>query len=72
MSVEYARLRPLGLTGSTFVALQVVALLRHGDAMDWSGWQVAAYAVGLTWIGVVSVWILLLRGADATEPGSSP
>lgn len=65
------RVRPLGLTGAAFVVLQVVALLRHGDAMDWSGWQVAAYVAGLAWIGAVAVWILLLRGADAAEPGSS-
>ena len=65
------RVRPLGLTGAAFVVLQVVALLRHGDAMDWSGWQVAAYGAGLARIGAVAVWILLLRGADAAAPGSS-
>ena len=65
------RVRPLGLTGAAFVVLEVAALLRHGDAMDWSGWQVVAYVAGLAWIGVVAVWILLLRGAGAAAPGSS-
>ena len=65
------RVRPLGLTGAAFVVLEVVALLRHGDALDWTGWQAAAYVVGLAWIGVVAGWILLLRGADAAAPGSS-
>jgi hypothetical protein len=63
--------RPLGLTGAAFVVLELVALLRHGDALDWSGWQALAYVAGLAWIGVVAAWILLLRGAGATAPGSS-
>lgn len=63
--------RPLGWTGVTFVALQVVALLRHGDAIDWSGLPVVAYVAGLAWIGAVSGWILLLRAAGAAAPGSS-
>ena len=62
---------PLGLTGATFVLLQSVALVRHGDDLDWLGWQVLAYVAGLMWIGLVSVWILLLREADAGAPGSS-
>ncbi|MFC7363068.1 hypothetical protein [Nocardioides astragali] len=65
------RVRPLGLTGTAFVLLQSVALLRHGDALDWSGWRAAAYVVGLAWIGVVATWILLLRAAGAGVPGSS-
>jgi hypothetical protein len=65
------RVRPLGLTGAVFVVLQWVALLRHGDALDWSGGQVVAYELGLAWIGAVSLWILLLRGGDAGAPGSS-
>ena len=63
--------QPLGLTGATFVLLESVALVRHGDDLDWLGWQAYAYVGGLTWIGVVSVWILLLREADAAAPGSS-
>jgi hypothetical protein len=63
--------RPVGLTGVAFVALEAVALLRHGDALDWSGWQAAAYVAGLAWIAVVSAWILALRGAGAGERGSS-
>lgn len=63
--------RPLGLTGAAFVALEGVALARHGDTLDWGGWQAAAYVVGLAWIAVVSVWILLLRGGDAGGRGRS-
>lgn len=59
--------RPVGLTGAAFVLLEVVALLRHGDALDWSGWQAAAYVVGLAWIALVSGWILALR---ERAPGS--
>jgi hypothetical protein len=63
--------RPLGLTGAAFVVLEAVALLRYGDALDWSGWQSVAYVVGLGWIAVVSAWILLLRAAGAAARGSS-
>ena len=31
------RVQPLGLTGVAFVVLEAVALLRYGDALDWSG-----------------------------------
>lgn len=65
------RVRPLGLTGVAFVVLETVALGRHGDALDWSGWQAMAYVVALAWIGVVAAWILALRGAGAAVPGSS-
>jgi hypothetical protein len=68
---DAGRVRPLGLTGVAFVALQAVALLRHGDAVDWSTWQAVAYVAGLAAIGVVAVWILALRAADAAGPGSS-
>jgi len=63
------RVRPLGLTGVAFVVLEGVALARHGDALDWPGWQAAAYVVGLAWIAVVSVWILLLRADDPVTRG---
>jgi hypothetical protein len=65
------RVRPLGLTGAAFVVLEAVALLRHGDAIDRSGCQVVAYVAGLSWIGVVAGWILLLREGGAAAPGSS-
>ncbi len=65
------QVRPLGLTGVAFVVLEGIALARYGEALDWSGWQAVAYVAGLAWIGVVAVWILLLRGADAAAPGSS-
>lgn len=65
------RVQPLGLTGAAFVVLEAIALARHGEAVDWSSWQAAAYVAGLAWIAVVSVWILLLRAGDAGGPGRS-
>jgi hypothetical protein len=53
---------PLGPTGAVFVVLQAIALARYGDALDAAGWaETMAYLAGLAWIGVVSVWILVLR-----------
>jgi hypothetical protein len=68
---DASSVRPVGLTGAAFVVLEAAALLRYGDALDWSLWQAAAYVVGLGWIAVVSVWILALRAAGAGAPGSS-
>lgn len=67
---EAERVQPLGPTGVTFVVLEVIALARHGEVVDRS-WQATAYVVGLAWIAVVSVWILLLRGAGAGDRGRS-
>jgi hypothetical protein len=64
--------RPLGLTGATFVVLETVALLRYGDVLDWGTWQATAYVVGLAWTAVVAGWILALgAGADPNEVTSS-
>lgn len=68
---DAASVRPVGLTGAAFVVLEAVALLRYGDALDWSGWQAAAYVAGLAWIAVVSAWILALRAGGAGARGSS-
>ncbi|WP_432478544.1 hypothetical protein [Nocardioides sp. GXQ0305] len=64
-------IRPLGFTGSAFVVLQGVALVRHGDALDWSGAPAVGYLVGLAAIGVVSVWILALGRVTAADAGAS-
>lgn len=68
---DASSVRPVGLTGAAFVVLEVVALLRYGDALDWSGWQAAAYVAGLVWIALVSAWILALRAAGGEARGSS-
>ena len=68
---DVASVRPVGLTGAAFVVLETVALLRYGDALEWSGWQAVSYVAGLVWIAVVSAWILLIRAAGAGERGSS-
>jgi magnesium-transporting ATPase (P-type) len=52
-------IRPLGLTGIAFVVLQGLALLRHGDELDWSSPTATGYVVVLAVIGVVAGWILV-------------
>lgn len=52
--------RPLGLTAVTFVGLQVVALLRHGDDLAWPGAPAVGYLVVLAAIGVAGGWMLAL------------
>lgn len=69
---DVADARPLGLTGAAFVVLQVIALLRYGDAVIWSGWQATAYIVGLAWIAVVSVWVLAGGAMSARAPVHPP
>ena len=64
-------IRPLGLTGVAFVVLQSVSLLRHGDALDWSGAPAWGYVAGLAAIGVVSAWILVLSRVTATAGTAS-
>jgi hypothetical protein len=68
---DAASVRPLGLTGATFVGLQVVALLRYGDALDWTGWPAVVYLTGLAAIGVVALWILGLTAGGGEGRGSS-
>lgn len=51
-------IRPLGLTGATFVVLQALALLRYGDALTWSSPTAIGYVAALAAIGVVAAWIL--------------
>ena len=62
---------PVGVTGALFGVLQTVALLRHGDELDWSSPAAVGYVVGLAAVTVVGAWLLLeaRRGADAPETG---
>ena len=60
--------RPLGMTGITFVVLQAVALLRFGEALVWSSWQAVGYLALLVWIGLVSVGILLAGTPEVSNP----
>ncbi|HEX6149583.1 hypothetical protein [Nocardioides sp.] len=59
-------IRPLGLTGATFVLFQAIALLRHGDALTWSSPTAAGYVAGLAVIALVSGWILAASGRRPT------
>ena len=52
-------IRPLGLTGATFVVLQALALARYGDALTWSSPTAIGYVAALAVIGVVAAWILV-------------
>jgi hypothetical protein len=65
---DVARVQPLGMTGVAFVVLELVALARYGDALDWTGGPAVAFLLGLGGIAVVSVWILALgrRRGDGT------
>jgi hypothetical protein len=51
-------IRPLGLTGATFVVLQALALVRYGDALTWSSPTAIGYVAALAVVGVVAAWIL--------------
>lgn len=68
---DVACVRPLGLTGVTFVLLEAVALVRYGDALDRTSAKAVAYLALLGSIGAAAVWILVLgrsagvRAADA-------
>ncbi|GAA1766995.1 hypothetical protein [Kocuria aegyptia] len=55
--------RPLGLSALAFALLQVVALLRHGDVLEWAGAPAAGFVIVLLAIGVAGGWILALRPA---------
>jgi hypothetical protein len=59
---DAAAVRPVGLTGATFVALQAVALVRHGGDLE-GGPAALAYGVGLLAVGVAGGWILVLRAS---------
>ncbi len=64
---DVARVRPLGLTGVTFVLLQAVALVRYGEALEWTSAQTLGYLAGLAGIAGAAVWILGLgRQASVT------
>lgn len=61
--------RPLGLTGATFVVLQAIALLRYGDALTWTA-PAFGYLAGLVAIAVASGWILVLSRGPTDESGA--
>lgn len=51
-------LRPLGVAGVTFGVLQAVALLRHGDELDWTGAPALGYVLVLAVLTAVSAFAL--------------
>lgn len=50
---------PIGVTGVLFGFLQAVALLRHGDELEWASAAAVGYVVALVAITAVSVWMVL-------------
>ena len=72
--VDDARsLTPVGVTGVLFGGLQTVALVRHGDELDWSSVPGVGYLVGLAAITVVGAALLLeaRRAPMRRDPGLS-
>lgn len=67
-------IRPLGITGALFVALQTVALLRHGDELDWGSAGSIIYVATLVLIGAVSAWTLhdASIGGGRAGPSTGP
>jgi hypothetical protein len=66
---DRASLRPLGVTGVVFGVLQVVALARHGDELDWGSMPAAAYLAVLAVLTLVSAWSLLPSRLRRRRPG---
>jgi hypothetical protein len=57
-------LRPLAITGVLFGVLQTVALVRHGDQLDWDSAAAFGYCIALAVITAVSLWALWPRRAE--------
>jgi hypothetical protein len=60
-------LGPVGVTGVLFGVLQAVALLRHGDELDWGAPPSVGYLAVLAGITGVGAWLLV--AARRTAPG---
>ncbi|GAA4284530.1 hypothetical protein GCM10022261_20610 [Brevibacterium daeguense] len=68
LSGDADAVRPVGLTAVAFFVLQVIALLRHGEAISWTSPQAIGYAVMLLAIGAAGVWALGLVRSRVVEP----
>ena len=72
----YTRLRgrrhtvgAVGATAVSFVALQLIALIRHGDDLRWTSLPAAGFILVLAVLGVTGIWLLVLSGtARAGRP----
>jgi hypothetical protein len=60
-------IQPLAITGVAFGGLQLLALLRHGDALDWGGAAAYAYVLTLAVVAAVSGWALAQRSTVRRE-----
>ncbi|WP_434080809.1 hypothetical protein [Sanguibacter sp. Z1732] len=75
-TAAYTRLRgrrntvgAVGATAVSFVALQLIALIRHGDDLRWTGLPAAGIILVLAVLGVTGIWLLALSGtARAGRP----
>ena len=57
-------LRPLATTGVLFGILQLLALVRHGEELDWDGIPAYGYVAGVVVITAVSLWALWPRPGE--------
>jgi hypothetical protein len=69
---DRASLRPLAVTGVAFGVLQTLALMRHGDELDWSGAPAALYVAVLALLTAVSAWALLAPDPGGSGPSPQP
>ena len=67
---DAASLGPVGVTGVLFGALQTLALLRHGSALDWSSAAAIGYVVVLAAITAVGAWLLVASGRPQRSAAS--
>ncbi|WP_240684966.1 hypothetical protein [Arthrobacter nitrophenolicus] len=70
-SSDVRTVRPVALTSVAFVILQALALLRHGDALTWTGAPAVGFITVLFAIGVAGAWALALSLSPATRAGSA-
>jgi hypothetical protein len=70
-SSDVRTVRPVAFTSVAFVILQVLALLRHGDALTWTGAPAVGFVTVLVAIGVAGAWALALSLSPAARAGSA-
>lgn len=58
LSADLRSVRPVALTSVAFVILQVIALLRYGDALTWSSGPAIGFVTVLLAIAVAGGWAL--------------
>ena len=70
-SGDVRAVRPVALTSVAFVVLQALALLRHGDALAWTGAPAIGFVTVLVAIGVAGAWVLAVSRSPVARAGSA-